>query len=228
MKISKSTLDILKNFANINPSIKIKPGTELRTITPQRNLMAEVQIEDEFSNQINIYDLNEFLRVFALFPDDPEIQFGDKFMNIVGKNGRSSCRYVYADPEAISGVPDKRLSLPNVDVSFKLTAEDLKYTLSFANSLACPEIAFESDGQEMRVSTVDVKNDTHSTQSLNLADGNGQKYYLVFKTEILSKLMLRNYDVEISGSTFFAKFSSDDKKLTYWLAVEKDQSKFGE
>ena len=33
MKLSKGTLDILKNFSNINPSITFKEGQELSTLS---------------------------------------------------------------------------------------------------------------------------------------------------------------------------------------------------
>ena len=40
MKISKKTLDILKNFAAIRSSILVDPGNRLTTVSPARNIMA--------------------------------------------------------------------------------------------------------------------------------------------------------------------------------------------
>ena len=39
MNISEETLDVLKNFASINPNIVIKPGQQLKTISEAKNIM---------------------------------------------------------------------------------------------------------------------------------------------------------------------------------------------
>jgi len=44
MKLSKSTLDILKNFSNINQSICFKEGTELSTLSIQKNILSRLEL----------------------------------------------------------------------------------------------------------------------------------------------------------------------------------------
>ena len=63
MKLNQNTLDTLKNFADINTNILIKPGKELSTISTMRNIFAKAEITEEFTNEFGIYDLNEFLSV---------------------------------------------------------------------------------------------------------------------------------------------------------------------
>ena len=58
MKINQNTLDILKNFSEINTNILIKPGTELSTISTMRNIFAKAKVSDNFANEFGIYDLN--------------------------------------------------------------------------------------------------------------------------------------------------------------------------
>ena len=48
MKLSKSTLDILKNFSNINQSICFKQGTELSTLSIQKNILSRANVEEAF------------------------------------------------------------------------------------------------------------------------------------------------------------------------------------
>ena len=57
MQLNDYTMDILKNFSSINPSIVIKPGTTLSTISPQKTIMAIVSGSDDFSSEAGIYDL---------------------------------------------------------------------------------------------------------------------------------------------------------------------------
>ena len=61
MKLSDSTLTILKNFAGINNSILVKEGKRLRTISVAKNILAEAEIKENFPKDFAIYDLNQFL-----------------------------------------------------------------------------------------------------------------------------------------------------------------------
>ena len=44
MKLSDSTLTVLKNFAGIINSILVKQGSKLRTISVAKNILAEADI----------------------------------------------------------------------------------------------------------------------------------------------------------------------------------------
>ena len=66
MKLSDSTLTVLKNFAGINNSILVKEGKKLRTISVAKNILAEANITEEFPRDIAIYDLNQFLNGLGL------------------------------------------------------------------------------------------------------------------------------------------------------------------
>ena len=63
MQISKSTIDILKNFSGINGSILVKPGNRLDTISITKNILASAEISETFDVEFGIYDVSEFLNV---------------------------------------------------------------------------------------------------------------------------------------------------------------------
>ena len=65
MKLNTNTLNILKNFSEINTNILIKPGSELSTISTMRNIFAKATITESFESEFAIYDLNEFLSVVS-------------------------------------------------------------------------------------------------------------------------------------------------------------------
>ena len=93
MKLSKSTLDILKNFSNINQSICFKKGTELSTLSIQKNILSRAEVEETFPKNFAIYDLSEFLSGLTLF-EDPEFDFSnDSFVTI--KDRRNTSAYSY-------------------------------------------------------------------------------------------------------------------------------------
>ena len=58
MKLSARTLQILKNFATINPSLLFKPGNVLTTISPAKTMQAKARVTEQFDTQFAIYDLS--------------------------------------------------------------------------------------------------------------------------------------------------------------------------
>ena len=102
MKLSKHTLSMLKNFSDINMSIEIKEGNVLRTVSVQKNILAQAELEDSFPQDFAIYELNRFLGAVSL-SDDPEFRFNGKSANI--GTTRHSVDYVYCDPSMIVTPP---------------------------------------------------------------------------------------------------------------------------
>ena len=74
MKLSGETVDVLKNFSNINQNILIKEGTHLRTMSTMKNILAEAPVKETFPRDFGIYDLNELLGVLTLV-NDAELEF---------------------------------------------------------------------------------------------------------------------------------------------------------
>jgi len=54
MKLSTSTLDVLKNFASINPNLVVKSGEPLGTISEAKNIMATAEIPESFTTDFGI------------------------------------------------------------------------------------------------------------------------------------------------------------------------------
>ena len=69
MKFSENTLTILKSFSTINKSILLKPGSALKTITPEKTLVATATIAEQIPSQACIYDLSRFLSILGLYRD---------------------------------------------------------------------------------------------------------------------------------------------------------------
>ncbi len=55
MKLSEKTLSLLKNFSTINQSILFKHGSQLRTISVMKNILAEATVAEEFPKDFGIY-----------------------------------------------------------------------------------------------------------------------------------------------------------------------------
>jgi hypothetical protein len=223
MKLSNETLSVLKNFAGINSGIEFKKGNKLTTISSGKTVLAKATLKDEFPQDFCVYDLNQFLNVHSL-NKDTEVDFDES--NIIFKSGRSKAKYRKTAREMIVTAPDKALSLPSVDIAFTLTEEDFGSILKSANILQSPNIAVESTGDKICLTAFNAKDDSAHTNSIEVADGNDNKFKMVFLTENL-KMISGSYDVEISAKGL-ASFKNKNVDIQYWVATESKDSKFGE
>ena len=51
MKLSKHTIEVLKNFATINPNIVVNSGQQLKTIAEAKNILASAEITEDFPQE---------------------------------------------------------------------------------------------------------------------------------------------------------------------------------
>ena len=158
MKLSDKTLNILKNFAGINNSILVKQGTQLRTISVAKNILAEAAIDEDFPRDFAVYDLNQFLNGLSLH-QDPDLDFSpDSYISI--KEGKRRVKYFYADPNVIVSPPDKEITLPSDDVHFQLDSTALEKLLKAAAVYQLPDLSAVGEAGVVKLVVRDKKNDT--------------------------------------------------------------------
>ena len=224
MKLSNETISVLKNFGSINQGILFKKGKTLKTVSSHKNILAEVNIKEDIPAEFGIYDLNNFLSVISLHKDDPSFEFDDKQVTIVGNKGRSRIKYRFTPVNMIVTPPEKSLTMPDAEIKFDLTAEDFDWVMRAAGVLASPQIAIESDGKKVSIVTLDLQNDSAHTDALEISNGDGNKFKMVFKTENITKIMPGTYEVFIS-SKGISHFKNKSVPLQYWITTEQG-SKF--
>ena len=139
MQLSDKTLNLLKNFAGINQSILFKQGKTIRTISVMKNILAEVNVGEEFERDFGIYNLNEFLNAMSLY-QDPQLDFkNESYVSI--REGKTRSKYFFADPAVIVTPPDKSITLPSEDVSFELNTQQLDKLLKAAAVYGVPDLS---------------------------------------------------------------------------------------
>jgi len=213
MKLSSETINILKNFSNINPGIVLKPGSLIRTMHPQKTIMASAIVSENFESTAAIYDLSRFLATLSLF-DDPDVEFAkDRF---VISAGRSRVNYTYAAETMIVTPPNKDIVMPASEATFNLNWKDLDSVIKASGILQLGEIAFISNGSNISISAVDSKNPTADTYSIVVIDGEFPEFKMLIKVENL-KLMANDYTVTLS-SKGMAHLKSN--RAEYFVALE--------
>jgi hypothetical protein len=221
MKINKSTLNMLRNFSDINMSIEVKAGNLLRTVSVQKNILAEVEVENTFPQDFAIYEVNRFLGAVSLFTD-PDFEFGEKSVKI--GTDKYSLDYVYCDPTMIVTPPEQNISVPDPEVKFTLTQDTLTRVLKAGQVLGTPEIVVEGGphpNDTMRIKAMDVNNDSTDTFQVNLTETSGAPFRFVFKSENFKMVTNADFNVEIS-SKGIARFSQN--QLQYWIATESSST----
>ena len=219
MKLSDSTLTLLKNFSNINQSILFKQGKSLRTISVMKNILAEAKINEELPKDFGIYDLNQFLNGLSLH-NNPDLDFeNDNF--VVIKEGRSRSKYFFADPNVIVKPPEKSIELPTEDVSFELKTEQLDKLLKAAGIYQLPDLAVIGENGVVKLVVRDKKNDTSNDYAVVVGETEGN-FVFNFKVENI-KLIPGSYDVVVSQK-LLSKFTCREHDLTYYIALEPDST----
>lgn len=216
MKIDNDTINVLKNFAKINPSIVVQEGNVLKTLSPTKTIMAKAKVKTEFSKRFAIYNLDRFISIVSIFTD-PEFKFGDKSVDISDKNKK--IHYIYADEHTLTKAPEKDINLPSIDVKFKLTNEHLKDVEKAAGILGLPEIAVVGDGKNISLQAIDSKNPTGDVYSIQIGETD-KEFKAIFKAENI-KIISTDYDVNIS-SKGISHFVGEE--VEYYIAVESNSS----
>ena len=215
MKLSDATKEILKNFSEINPNLMITPGNQIKTISTMKNILATAGVEENFPQEIAIYDLSEFLGMLSLF-NKPVFDFDEKLMTINEEGTSTKSKYFFADPSILT-TPQKDVKMPNTEVEFTLTETDLTKVKKAASMLQLPDIAIKSLGTDIMMSAIDKKNDTANTYDVKVGETD-KKFEFHFKTEHF-KMLPGDYNVHIS-SKLISNFKHKTKSIQYWIALE--------
>ena len=218
MFLSQETISILKNMSGINQSILIKEGKKLRSMSVMKNVLAESDILEEFSREVPIYDLSQFLNCLSLIPG-AEINLMEDYIKI--SDGKNSIDYRYADPSVITSPPDKELILPSEDVCVTLTDDQIDRAKKSSAVLQIPDISLIGDGSKIYLTVRDKKNSGSNSYNIEVGD-TVKVFQFNMKVENL-KIIPGDYDVIISSKNL-SKFTNHARAITYFIALEPDST----
>ena len=224
MKISTKTLDVLKNFSEINQSILIKKGKTIKTVSIQKNILAHAEVEESFPQDFAIYQLNEFIGVLTTM-SNPDLTFHDKYVMLSQENGACT-KYFYAEPSIVIA-PEKDINMPSADINFTLLEKQYNDLKKMSDILQLFDICLKGCSKSNKIFLIvtNKKNDTSNDYSVQVGEGVSEPFKMYFKTENL-KMVAGDYNVHIS-SKGISHFENMAIKLDYWIALEPD-SNYGE
>lgn len=217
MKLSSRTLQVLKNFSTINPSLLFKNGSVITTMSPNKTVMARARVGEVFPQTYAIYDLSRFIGVLSMF-SDPDVSMSDSFLVI--SEGNRVVNYTYADPEMIVTPPDKPIKFPeDAEIEFAMSADVLSSVLKAINILQMPELSVSGEDGRVYVGAINSKNPTGDTFKIEVGTTE-HSFSMMFKAENI-KIISGDYNVKIT-SRGLAYFQGDD--VEYWIPTESSSS----
>ncbi|HET8687183.1 MAG TPA: hypothetical protein VFM18_11065 [Methanosarcina sp.] len=214
MKISARTLQILKTFAGINPNILINSGNKLRSLNAAKTILAEANVEEEFTVDFGIYDLNQFLGILNLF-DDPDVTFEENGATI--RSGRHEVRYLPAD-ESCLVYPKKEFNPPAPLAKFTLESSDFNSLIKAAGVLKAPTVTFKGEGGFVQLIAHDKTNPNTNNFTVELGETD-LEFTMNVKTEFITKLLAEKFEVQVIAADKIL-FIGDEK--LYMIAADSD------
>lgn len=216
MKFSARTVQILRNFSTINPSLVFKAGNQLRTMSSTRSILARAKIDVNVEQTFAIYDLAKFLSAVSMF-EEPELVPTDKALIVTSGSERMS--YTLAEPSLILSPPDRGIGEVAPDVAFTLNNDTFVRLMKALGIIGVPEVAVTGDGENIYLEAINVKNSSDSSYRVKVGETT-KSFRLIFLAENL-KLLPGDYEVCISAKGI-AHFSGAD--IEYWVTIEANST----
>jgi hypothetical protein len=219
MKLSNNTISVLKNYASINQNLVIKEGKEITTMSAMKNIVARAEVEEEFPQEVAIYDLNEFLSCLSLF-QSPNLEFESTFVTITEENKPTTkMKYFYSDPSVVT-TPSKMITMPSNEITFTLDSATLSDITKASAVISSADLVLENTNGTPSLTVKDKKNDTANSYSRGVDTQGEGKFSFFFKVENL-KLMDGKYTVQVSSKNI-SHMKNESTPIEYWIALEPE------
>lgn len=223
MQLNETAMQVLKNFATINPNIVIEQGNVIRTLSEGKNIFGKAIVDLDFPVKFGIYDLNEFLNVLGLV-DEHSLTFNEKYVVVNDNVGLSKVKYFFTDTDYLT-TSNKDIMMPSTEVKFNLTNDTLNKIKRAASALGHDVVSIRPNNGTVSLTVFDKDNPTSNSFTIDV-DGTYESEDFDFIITISNlKLIPNDYQVEIS-SKLISHFISKESNVEYWVALEKS-SKYG-
>lgn len=217
-KISKATLEILKNFAGIQQNLVVRAGNKISTISSGKNIIATAEVSETFDKTFGIYDLNVLLGSMSTFTA-PEFEVDDSKITL--REGTREADVYLSDVTNLTAPnPDKPVKLPKVALSFDLTAGDLEFLQRQAAVSQAPHLIVESKNDRIVVQVKDKKNPTSNGARIELGDAQGHDFRMIVEMSNL-RLLPGDYTVDLFEQ-LATRWTHKTRPVVYIVAQESD------
>lgn len=230
-QLTDTTVEILKNFANINTQVVFKAGNAQRACNDTRNFIADVELPDALPQDCALYELNRLLGIVDTCKTDklPAISFGTS--SLIVEHDHGSVTIPYAHSDVVAAPPAVQFHMKKPIATFDLPQElwtRIKRTAAVLQTTALYIIVTQQGELVLKlVNEKDKGGDSSGSASYNMPNTNvtdpiDNTWAVKFDS---LELLPGNYTVEVgevgnntNGNTLFGMFfrlNDPNKKVTY-------------
>jgi len=228
MEISKDTVEILRNFATINPNIVFNQGNLIKSVKPGQAALAKAYVSENFPQTFGIYDLNEFLLALTMFGQESvRLSFHDNHVVIADSSGLYRTSYYFIDPELVaSSTTDKEVVMPKCQLKFSLDKRTLNYIRKSSSGFGLDYLVVSPKGNnlvELKVTELKKQKDKEEFGNAFVCEVPAEFESDDFRFTFLVsnfKMIDGDYDVEVSNS-YISHFTNKEQPIEYWVATER-------
>lgn len=211
MKLSETTLKILKNFNHLNKSILFYPGREIKNLSADKSVYMTAVIEEEIPKKCAILNIGELLQVLAVI-EDADIEFKDDHIFVF--NDKNSVIFKYALSQVVDDVYQKKITLSEPTFEIDLPAEQVKNLFKMSGCLGINDVKVES-GDKGKLVLYDAKGTHSHTYTVN-TDVMIEVAPITFNISVLSMLDI-GYKVSYHKEKNLIRFSGIETSVKYHI-----------
>jgi hypothetical protein len=215
--LTRRTVEIIKNFSQINPTGMVWPEGDIIAIEPPgiATMLAVAQLDETNNERFAIIDLVQFFSAISSF-EKPELELSNRQIVIsdAGQAERGNFKLNTASEQVIKA--PQGMKFPEEDtVSFMFDQQMVNRLFKGISIVQAPKIIIKGDGGNMYAMGYDPDNSGMGQYQIPLSETAAEFTY-VFEVDHLNKLMkATDYQVSISPRGI-ARFKGD--RLSYYIA----------
>lgn len=212
MKLSETTLKILKNFNSLNKSILFYPGQEIKNLSSDKSVYMTAVIEEEIPKKFAILNIGELLQVLAVI-ENADIEFKEDHIFISNKT--NSVVFKYALSQVVDDVYQRKITLADPTFEIDLSSEQIKNLFNMSSCLKINDVKVEP-GDDGKLVLYDAKGTHSHTYTINT----GVKIDIepiTFNISVLSILDI-DYKVSYYKQKNLVRFAGVDTPVKYHVS----------
>ena len=219
MKISETTLKMLRWMATVNGGIKIDPGNEIYTKAESQAMACVCEVTETFDKPFVTTNLSKFLSLVDLI-DSPDFEFQDDSVIITSGDGKNKVRFLQSNPALVNQSNKVPRDQPEVALTFTLQAADLQKVFNSAKVLCVSDITLHTKNGSVFI-TVSNKSMNSSSDYVDIKVGDIEdpdlEVSFAFKKQNLR--LINEYDYEATiytvGLAKFVAKSDTERNMPY-------------
>jgi hypothetical protein len=230
--LADRTLEVLKNFAALNPGLVVEGGNIIRTVLERtKTVQARVTVPQSFPVPFALYDIRRFLAAVSVFTA-PKVIFNRGTVTIEETEGEKlRLTYPLTTPDCVEH--PKRDPKIDPTFAFPMPRDRFKLFARLGAALNLPHVTLiAGEDRKIYLGAVDavMPGKAQLGGQVLVAENAPRAFRLVWAAEDWAKMLPGDYQVgiELQKDGAIAQFVGSGGEVNYWIPTRvTDDQRFG-